>query len=434
MEVKPGYKQTELGIIPEDWECTTVGRLVFERILDKPLDGNHGNIHPKSGDFVSSGIPFVMANNIQRGRVDLSDCSFIRKEQADSLQKGFSRPGDVLLTHKATIGNTAIVGNIPFEYIMLTPQVTYYRVTNRSRLSNLYLRQFFDSAPFQGILSSMSGGGTRAYIGITAQLRLPVVVPPTKGEQEAIAEMLGDADAFIESLERLIAQKRYLKQGATQELLTGKRRLPGFSGKWKLKPLMDFVKSDKFAIVDGPFGSQMKVDEFVSEGVPVVEMEQLNDGVIAQYPTRCLTPTKFEELKRSAVYPGDIVISKTGSLGHLGLVPASIPRAMITSRLAKISLDRSRADDYFIFQCLLRLRSKGYWESVSQGGTMQILGIRMLQDAPIPDVCPTEQRAVAAVLSDMDAEIGAVQSELSKARQLKTGMMQELLTGRIRLR
>ena len=102
-------------------------------ILEKPLDGNHGNIHPKSSDFVSYGIPFVMANNIKNGHVDLSNCSFLRKEQADSLQKGFSLSGDVLLTHKATIGNTAVVGDIPCEYIMLTPQVTYYRIADRTR-------------------------------------------------------------------------------------------------------------------------------------------------------------------------------------------------------------------------------------------------------------------------------------------------------------
>ena len=99
MEVKPGYKQTEAGVIPEAWKCTTVGQLVRDGILEKPLDGNHGNIHPKSGDFVSYGIPFVMANNIREGQVDLSGCAFIRKKQADRLQKGFSRSGDVLLTH-----------------------------------------------------------------------------------------------------------------------------------------------------------------------------------------------------------------------------------------------------------------------------------------------------------------------------------------------
>lgn len=121
MELKEGYKQTEVGMIPEDWDCYAVGELVNSGIIEKPLDGNHGNIHPKSGDFVDYGIPFVMANNVQDGKVDLETCSFIRKAQADSLQKGFAQTGDILLTHKATIGNTAIVGDISSPYIMLTP-------------------------------------------------------------------------------------------------------------------------------------------------------------------------------------------------------------------------------------------------------------------------------------------------------------------------
>ena len=224
-QTNAGYKQTEVGVIPEDWKYTTVSQLVRDGILEKPLDGNHGNIHPKSEDFVSFGIPFVMANNVQDGRVDLSNCKFIREHQANSLQKGFSLQGDVLLTHKATIGNTAVVEENPFKYIMLTPQVTYYRVADHTRLSNFYLRQFFDSSIFQSVLLSMSGGGTRAYIGITAQLQLPIVLPSTKAEQDAIAEALSDMDLEIASVEVKLTKTYKIKQGMMQELLTGKIRL-----------------------------------------------------------------------------------------------------------------------------------------------------------------------------------------------------------------
>jgi type I restriction enzyme S subunit len=130
--VKAGYKRADIGVIPEEWIATSVGQIVTDGLIEKPLDGNHGAIHPKSGDFVDSGIPFVMANNIQDGRVDLLNCSFIKKTQADSLRKGFSRPGDVLLTHKATIGNTAIVGDIPFPYIMRRRLRTIEWQTERS--------------------------------------------------------------------------------------------------------------------------------------------------------------------------------------------------------------------------------------------------------------------------------------------------------------
>ncbi len=242
-EVVPkGYKRTEVGVIPEDWEVVTVGKMIQLGMIEKPLDGNHGNIHPKSSDYVNSGIPFVMANNLKNGKVDYSNCVHITKAQADSLLKGFAKPGDVLLTHKATIGSTAIVDKIPFEYIMLTPQVTYYRVSDKSKLNNIYLRQYFDSSSFQETLKSLSGGGTRSYIGISAQHVLPIILPSTITEQQAIAAALSDADALIESLEQLIAKKRQVKQGAMQELLTGKRRLPGFSGKWETRKVEDFAE------------------------------------------------------------------------------------------------------------------------------------------------------------------------------------------------
>ncbi len=152
------------------------------------------------------------------------------------LQKGFSITGDALLTHKGSIGNTAIAGKISTDYIMLTPQVTYYRVKDRTRLIGSYIRHFFDGKRFQSALESLSGGGTRAYVGITEQTELPFILPPLS-EQAAIAEALSDADALISRLEQLIAKKRNIKQGAMQELLTGKKRLPGFSGEWEVKKL-----------------------------------------------------------------------------------------------------------------------------------------------------------------------------------------------------
>ena len=132
-------------------------------------------------------------------------------------------------------------------------------------MSNLYLRQFFDSFSFQAVLLAMSGGGTRAYIGITAQLQLPVVLPSTKAEQEAIAEALSDADALIESLEQLLVKKRQLKQGAMQELLTGKKRLPGFSGEWETKRLGELANIQRGAS-PRPIDSPIWFDENSSVG------------------------------------------------------------------------------------------------------------------------------------------------------------------------
>jgi type I restriction enzyme S subunit len=188
-----------------EWEQTTVANLVERGILERPMDGNHGSLHPRGDDFVSTGVPFIMASDLIGGGIDTVNCSFIKLEQAKSLRKGFAKKGDVLLSHKATIGRTATIGDIPGEFVMLTPQVTYYRSKDTSKLNSRFLKYYFDSEQFQGVLSSWAGSGsTRAYIGITEQLRLPILLPSID-EQKAIAAVLGGLDDKIELNRRMNA-------------------------------------------------------------------------------------------------------------------------------------------------------------------------------------------------------------------------------------
>lgn len=178
-----------------EWNTYTVQQLIDMGMIEPPMDGNHGAIHPKASDYVSNGIPFIMANDLVDGKVDYHNCAFITKTQASTLRKGFAKPGDVLLTHKATIGRTAIVSD-EYDTIILTPQVTYYRVIKG--LNRRYLKYYFDSNTFQHLFSNWAGAGsTRAYLGITAQRKLPIAVPPTE-IQNAIADICGSLDDKIE--------------------------------------------------------------------------------------------------------------------------------------------------------------------------------------------------------------------------------------------
>ena len=153
----------------------TVEELVQKNMLEKPIDGNHGNKHPKSSDYTEQGIPFIMVSDISNGRINYNTCKFISKKQRDTLDKGFSKEGDVLLSHKATIGITCIVDN-EYPEIVITPQLTYYRV--KKDINNYYLKYYFDSPYFQHILKNWAtSGSTRAYLGITAQLKLPILLP-----------------------------------------------------------------------------------------------------------------------------------------------------------------------------------------------------------------------------------------------------------------
>ena len=182
------------------WITYTVQELIDNGWLEEPLDGNHGAIHPKATDYVSSGVPFIMATDLKGGSVDLVNCAFISEQQASTLRKGFSHPGDVLLTHKATIGRTAIVPDA-YRTIILTPQVTYYRVIKQ--ICNRYLKYYFDTPGFQATLVNWAGSGsTRAYLGITAQKKLPVVLPDYE-TQLRISGILGALDDKIATNTRI---------------------------------------------------------------------------------------------------------------------------------------------------------------------------------------------------------------------------------------
>lgn len=154
----------------------TVQGAIDAGYIEKPLDGNHGNKHPKASEYVEEGVPFVMANDIVDGKVDFINCSKLTRERADKLDKGFAYDGDVLITHKGTIGRTAIL-HTDLDYVMLTPQVTYYRP--KKGILAEYLKGYFDTDFFQGRMKLLaeSGGSTRAYVGITNQTQLPLLIP-----------------------------------------------------------------------------------------------------------------------------------------------------------------------------------------------------------------------------------------------------------------
>jgi type I restriction enzyme S subunit len=193
------YKSTIIGRIPENWKTISVEDLIKYDILEQPLDGNHGDRHPKQNDFGKEGIPFITASDITTdGKLDFKQCKLLKKDKVKDLRKGFSKEGDVLLTHKGTLGRSVVVKNLLTKYIILSPQVTYYRIKNKNELNNIYLKYYFTYDNFKKLFISWGGSGsTRLYIGINAQRKLPVIVPSIE-EQEKIASILSSLDNKIE--------------------------------------------------------------------------------------------------------------------------------------------------------------------------------------------------------------------------------------------
>jgi type I restriction enzyme S subunit len=303
-----------IGIFDDSFELHTVSELVKAGILERPIDGNHGEIHPKGEDFVAGGVPFLMASDIDNGMVDYQSCKFITAKQADGLRKGFAKNGDVLLTHKATIGRTAIVDYHGHPYVMLTPQVTYYRVRDKKRLSNRYLRQYFESGFFQGVLKQWAGGGaTRAYLGITEQGKLPVVLPPF-GKQQRLAAVLSAYDDLIENNRRRIALLERMAEQLYREWFV-RFRFPGYQqAKFAKGHPVDWKLSTLGEIATFVMG-QSPSSEFYNErgeGLP------FHQGV-GTYGSRFPKNIVFCSVDGRRVKAGDILFSVRAPVGRLNI-------------------------------------------------------------------------------------------------------------------
>lgn len=194
------------------WAEFTIGELIESSYILQVQDGNHGEIHPKSSDYVDDGIPFIMANTLSKGKVLFEKTKKLPEELAEKLRIGFSKSGDVLLSHKGTVGEVAIVPEkLKWPYLMLTPQVTYYRVNN-SKILSKFLFYVFSSSYFQSQLERLSSQSTRAYVGITSQKSLKILLPDTIEKQDMIIKVLDEYVQNIDAIENKLIKNKELKE------------------------------------------------------------------------------------------------------------------------------------------------------------------------------------------------------------------------------
>ncbi len=226
-----------------------VQELIDEGVIFPPLDGNHGEKHPKTSDYVDEGIPFILVPDLVDGVVDLEHCNHITKAQASTLNKGISKTGDVLFTHKATIGKVALVDTKAYEYIVLTPQVTYYRIKDPAILDNKYLYYYFKSNYFQDTFKLFaSSGGTRDYLGIVAQRKLPIIFPSISIQKNIVSilspydDLISNNNKRIKILEQM-AEKLY-KEWFVRFRFPGHEKaefVDGVPKRWKIDKLDEYV-------------------------------------------------------------------------------------------------------------------------------------------------------------------------------------------------
>jgi type I restriction enzyme, S subunit len=416
MDVKPGYKQTEIGVIPEDWLAPRI-----ETILSEISMGPFGSDITIS-NFVSEGIPVLSGSNVRSERLEDSFANFVTPEKAKSLKKAVARRGDIVVTHRGTLGQISYIPESSAFDCYVISQSQFRARFIENLVTPYWVALYFHSEQGAGkLLEGKGHTGVPAIAQPTKTFRhLHLPLPPLH-EQEAIAESLSDADALIESLEQLIAKKRQVKQGAMQELLTGKRRLPGFSGEWE----------------NTEFGSI--AERIVGGGTPSRSVTDYWNGEI---PWMTVKDFAFHNQMRTLEYITDMGLKNSAS--HL------IPKhTLITSTRMALGKAVTFNVDVAINQDLKAIFTAKdtdtiflyYWFELNEariaemGSGSTVMGISLgdLRKIPFSKPILPEQIAITTILSDMDAEIAALDAKLSKAHQIKQGMMQELLTGRIRL-
>ena len=398
MELKPGYKQTEVGVIPEDWVVTSLAAVtppnVKNGIVDGPFGSNLKTIH-----YRNSGIPIITSGYVTDGKFRAEKYLYVDQAKFNDEKRSAVRAGDIVMAKigercgaSAILPQTHEIGILSGNALKIT--------IDPLRHSTFYVWQVLWNLYSSGKIEPLKAVGAQPAISMTNLKNQKISLPPTKTEEEAIAEALGDADADIESLEQLVAKKRHLKGGVMLELLTGKKRLPGFEGEWEVRRIGEVLSiehgKNQYAVVD-------------------------KNGI---YPILA-TGGQIGTASRFLYDKPSVLIGRKGTIDQ----PQYVDQPFWTIDTLFYSVIREPNNAKFLFYRFHLID----WKKHNEASGVPSLNARTIERIEMRTPPPGEQSAIATILSDMDAEIAALEGKLVKARQLKQGMMLELLTGRIRL-
>ena len=408
MELNPGYKQTDVGVIPDEWDV-----VLLDSVAKRGSGHTPDKKHP---EYWNGDIKWVSLKDSDR-----LDALYIYDTAATITPAGIANSsatlhpaGTVVLSRDAGVGKSAITADVMAVSQHFIAWKCGPRLVNRF----LYYWLQAEKPEFERIAS----GNTIKTIGLPYFKKLKVPLPPFD-EQQIVIAALSDVDALIGALERLIAKKRDVKQGAMQQLLTGQIRLPGFSGAWQLKRMGQLAIIQRGAS-PRPIGSPIWFDEHSAVGWVRIS-DATASGMYLRETTQHLSPLGVQYSR--PVSRGSLIMS----------ICATVGRPIITQIDACIhdgfvAFDNLRIDKYFLYYVLQSI--EGEWSHHGQTGSQMNLNTSLINRTEIR-VPPTteEQTNIAEILCDIDAEIAALEQRLLKTRDLKQGMMQELLTGKTRL-
>jgi type I restriction enzyme, S subunit len=436
------YKQTEVGAIPNDWDVLSIGDL-------EPFvtSGSRG----WAKYYSDLGAPFLRITNMSRNTIylDLSDLKLValpvRQSEAERTQL---RNGDVLISITADIGIIAYVdSHVPLP-AYINQHIALVRF-NPARTDNKFVSYFLASENPQKLFRSLTDQGAKAGMNLLT-VRKVALAHPRVEEQRAIAGALSAVDALVDALEKLLAKKRAIKLATMRQLLPGKTRLRSIASStvslvstevgWMPEDWTVRVLDDEIAGLDAGVSVNSEDDtvDIDSGDLYVLKTSAVADGAFR--PTECKRVVS-RDVKRARLSPraNGILISRMNTpelVGECGYVEKDYPNLFLPDRLW---MTRLRASSNLCSKWLSYLLSSAPYKkklkdiATGTSGSMKNISKGALLSLAIPWPDPQEQQAIANVLSDMDAEIAALERRRDKTRAIKQGMMQQLLSGRTRL-
>jgi type I restriction enzyme S subunit len=435
VELNPGYRQTEVGVIPEDWRVKQVRDL-------KPFvtSGSRG----WAAYYSDRGSLFIRITNLSRETIylNLEDLRFVNLKATDSeASRTQLQDEDVLISITADIGIIGYVSPRVRKPAYINQHIALMRF-DPGHSNSKFISYFLASGKPQGLFRALTDSGAKAGMNLTAVQQIHLALPPTKAEQNAIADALSDMDALIESLEELTVKKRYLKQSALHEMLTGKKRLPGYDNTRSYKQTESgLIPEDWDSTPLGELGhwkggatpSMRNARYWVNGTVPWVSSGDVKSSLISDTPMK-ITESAVKE-SSTTVLPSHsiLIVTRSGILRrHLPVAKNTCPMA-INQDIKALTPSRKAIPDYLL-QLLISSGPQILARCLKSGTTVESIELPWLKAFQVP-LPPTkaEQQDIAGVLSDMDADLDALEDKLAKARHLKLGMMEELLTGRSRI-
>jgi len=438
MELKPGYKQTEVGVIPEGWDVVKIGT------ISKITTGPFGTLLKASEYSVDdNGAPLVSVGEVRDGFIKITGHtprvppSVIRR-----LPQYILRSGDIVFGRKGAVDRSALITEEEDGYFLGSDGIS---VRLSGPCNPAYVSCQLRSHRIRDWLVQNATGTTMASLNQGILKKIPLALPP-RPEQDAIAYSISELDDLIQGLDELIFKKCNIKQAAMQELLTGKRRLRGFGPTRSFKRYeYGLIPEDwntelllKVSSMSGRIGWQgLKQEEFTDNPDDPFLITGINfkEGKIDWSSVYHIPEKRYLEASPIQLKPRDILMTKAGTIGKL-LFVETIPhpgKASLNSHLLVLRPVSNRYIPEFLYYQLASPYFASHIEANKSGSTF--FGLTQAAAGRYPVVLPSidEQMAIGSALFSIDDAIDQLQHRLKKMQLLKAGILQELLTGRTRL-